>query len=45
VDRRCGAVAVWRAGRGRCRRLADDLSLTALNNDSLDGVALLDGYR
>ncbi len=37
VDRRC--VAVERAGGGRRRRLADDLNLTALNNDSLDGIA------
>jgi len=39
VDQRRIAVFLWRSGRGRCRRLADDLKFTALNNDALDGVA------
>jgi hypothetical protein len=39
VDLRPVVVFVLRGGRGRCRRLTDDLKLIALNNDPLDGVA------
>jgi hypothetical protein len=38
LDLRCGAVFIWRSGCGGCRRLADDMNLTAVNNDSLEGV-------
>jgi hypothetical protein len=39
MDHREVAFVVWRGGRGCCGCLPDDLNLTALNNDPIDGVA------
>jgi hypothetical protein len=39
MDLRCGVVFISRGGRGRCRWLAADVKLIALNNNPLNDVA------